>query len=135
MVNKVGEKKNEEILEKNDVNGARVSLFNKASMGFNGISRLPGLRFLLCGIVKLVSEPRFGEDSSDIREDLNKLLEGRYKEKTKEAIAKGDICPRKVSAVRHLPPRCGRGAAPIEEDSKEDSSMCSDQGDDDPNDT
>ncbi|EOX94214.1 Uncharacterized protein TCM_003732 [Theobroma cacao] len=76
----------------------------------------------------------------------------------KEAITKGDIRPRKVSAVRHFPPGCGRGAAPvsredciriqqawikdkmgksqeIEEDPEEDPSMCWDQGNDDPNDT
>ncbi|EOY21634.1 Uncharacterized protein TCM_013607 [Theobroma cacao] len=80
-----------------------------------------------------------------------------FEEKMKEAMARGSH-PSKVSGVRDFPPSCGRGATPVsrkecvriqqawikdkigksqevEEDREEDSSMCSDQGDDDPKDT
>ncbi|EOY19113.1 Uncharacterized protein TCM_043850 [Theobroma cacao] len=100
------------------------------------------------------SESLESEDSFDIWEGANKLLEEWYKEKMKEAIAKGDIRPRKLSTVRHFPPGCGRGAALVSREEciriqqawikdkmgksqeiEEDPSMCSDQGDSDPNDT
>ncbi|EOY08814.1 Uncharacterized protein TCM_024025 [Theobroma cacao] len=79
------------------------------------------------------------------------------KEKTKEAIAKGDIHPRKVSVVQHFPLGYGIGAAlvskeeyiriqqawikdkiekyqEVEEDLEEDQLVRSDQGDEDPKD-
>ncbi|EOX99989.1 Uncharacterized protein TCM_009171 [Theobroma cacao] len=48
-----------------------------------------------------------------VLEGVKKFLEEWYKEKTKEAIAKVDIRPRKVSAIRDFPPGCGRGVAPV----------------------
>ncbi|WRX12996.1 Integrase [Theobroma cacao] len=53
-----------------------------------------------------------------------------------KAIAKGDICPRKVSALRDFPPGCGRGAAFVsreeynkvdEEDPQEDEDELGDE--------
>ncbi|EOY32000.1 Uncharacterized protein TCM_039403 [Theobroma cacao] len=108
------------------------------------------------------SESLESEDIFDIQEVIRNFLwqrsEERFKEKVKEAIAKGDIHPRKISAIRHFPSSCGIGVVPlskeeylriqqawikgkmkksqeVEEDSEEDSSMCSDQGNDDPKDT
>ncbi|EOY08727.1 Uncharacterized protein TCM_023820 [Theobroma cacao] len=79
-----------------------------------------------------------------------------FEEKMKEAMARG-YRPSKVLGVRDFLPSCGKGATlvireecvriqqawfkdkmgkcqVVEEDSKEDSSMCSDQGDDIPKD-
>ncbi|EOY21641.1 Uncharacterized protein TCM_013625 [Theobroma cacao] len=63
------------------------------------------------------SESLKSKDSSNIQEAIRNFLlqrsEERCKEKAKEAIAKGDIRPRKISVVRHFPPGCGIGTAPV----------------------
>ncbi|EOY20278.1 Uncharacterized protein TCM_045675 [Theobroma cacao] len=82
----------------------------------------------------------------------------RSKEKMKEAIAREGYYPRKVSTVRNFSPGCGRGAALVyreeciriqqawikdkmgksqemEKDLEEDSSICPDQGNNDPSNT
>ncbi|EOY03220.1 Uncharacterized protein TCM_017883 [Theobroma cacao] len=78
----------------------------------------------------------------------------KFKEKVKEAMAIGSYRPRKVSAVRNFPPRCGRVAAPVSreecirvqqawikdnmekpQEMEEDPSICLDQGSNDPNNT
>ncbi|EOY26621.1 Uncharacterized protein TCM_028499 [Theobroma cacao] len=110
------------------------------------------------GSLDSTARSQWHPDLQAVRNFLLERFEEWHKKKMKEAIAKGDICPRKVSAILDFPPSCGRGATPlskeeciriqqawikakmeksqeVEEDLDEDLSMCSEQGDDDLKDT